>query len=93
MCPLKWDCPKVKRHRFPYSNLKANRKFGLDCPFAHHPMELSFPETIDVRMTANKPLKKKDDDDGDQKRYFKFGGALFSCNGCGGTCKMCRYRQ
>lgn len=40
MCPIKWECPKVKRLRFPYSNLKANRKFGLDCPFAHHPMEL-----------------------------------------------------
>lgn len=56
MCPMKFDCPKVKRLRFPYSNLKANRKFGEDCPYAHHPMELQFPETLDVRMSANKML-------------------------------------
>lgn len=54
MCPMKFDCPKVKRLRFPYSNLKANRKFGEDCPYAHHPMELQFPETLDVRLAANK---------------------------------------
>lgn len=96
MCPIKWECPKVKRLRFPYSNLKANRKFGLDCPFAHHPMELSFPETIDVRMTANKKLgkdKKGGEDGKSENKPFVLTGALFSCNGCGGNCKMCRYRQ
>lgn len=59
MCPMKFDCPKVKRLRFPYSNLKANRKFGEDCPYAHHPMELQFPETLDVRMAANKSLAQE----------------------------------
>jgi hypothetical protein len=40
MCPLKTDCPKVKMLRWPSSSVKSNTKFGKDCPYAHHPMEL-----------------------------------------------------
>ena len=40
MCPLKLDCPKVKMLRWPSSSIKSHTKFGKDCPYAHHPMEL-----------------------------------------------------
>jgi len=40
MCPLKADCPKVKMQRWPSSNIPSKEKFGKDCPYAHHPMEL-----------------------------------------------------
>jgi hypothetical protein len=40
MCPLKLECSKVKMQRWPYSNIKSHQKFGKDCPYAHHPMEL-----------------------------------------------------
>lgn len=43
MCPLKNECPKFKNLRWPSSSLKAITKFGKDCPYAHHPMELQFP--------------------------------------------------
>lgn len=40
MCPLKDKCPKDMRPRWPTSNTKSKTKFGEQCPFAHHPMEL-----------------------------------------------------
>lgn len=40
MCPLKADCPKVKMQRWPFSGIPSKEKFGKDCPYAHHPMEL-----------------------------------------------------
>jgi len=40
MCPLKADCPKVKMQRWPFSGISSKEKFGKDCPYAHHPMEL-----------------------------------------------------
>jgi hypothetical protein len=40
MCPLRDKCPKDMRPRWPTSNTKAKTKFGEECPFAHHPMEL-----------------------------------------------------
>ena len=93
MCPMKFDCPKVKRLRFPYSNLKANRKFGEDCPYAHHPMELQFPETVDIRLAANNQLGKEKKKDGAEKaKTFVFSGALFDCKGCGSRCNMCTYK-
>ena len=93
MCPMKFECPKVKRLRFPYSNLKANRKFGEDCPYAHHPMELQFPETLNVRIAANKALgKEKKNQEGGKTQPFVFTGALFDCRGCGAHCNMCRYK-
>ena len=46
MCPLGKDCPRCKTLRWPYSNIKSHQKFGKDCPYAHHSMELRFPETL-----------------------------------------------
>ena len=43
MCPLKEQCSRVKMQRWPSSSLKSTTKFGKDCPYAHHPMELQFP--------------------------------------------------
>ena len=58
MCPLKDQCQKVKMQRWPSSGLKSITKFGKDCPYAHHPMELQFPETLDMRIAANNKKMK-----------------------------------
>jgi len=95
MCPLKKDCPKVKMLRWPSTNLKANRPFGRDCPYAHHPMELLFPETLDIRISANKNIQSKKTSG--KKEEWKFGGGLFDCTkafsgGCGAKCNLCEYK-
>lgn len=43
MCPMKAECSKVKMQRWPFSGIPSKQKFGKDCPYAHHPMELQFP--------------------------------------------------
>jgi hypothetical protein len=53
MCPLKDKCPHDIRPRWPTSNTKAITKFGKDCPFAHHPMELKFPESLITSMKSS----------------------------------------
>jgi hypothetical protein len=58
MCPMKDKCPKIKNKRWPTSNIKTNVKFGEDCPFAHHPMELKFPETIVTKLSASHQIIK-----------------------------------
>jgi hypothetical protein len=53
MCPLKDKCSKIKKPRWPSTNIKSFTKFGEECPFAHHPMELNFPESIITKFSAN----------------------------------------
>lgn len=53
MCPLKERCSKVQNHRWPISNIKTVKKFGENCPFAHHPMELNFPESIVSKLASS----------------------------------------
>jgi hypothetical protein len=40
MCPLKDSCPKLKKRRWPYTGSKSHSKLGIECPYAHHAMEL-----------------------------------------------------
>jgi hypothetical protein len=49
MCPLGDKCPKYKNLRWPSSAVKTTTKVGKDCPYAHHPMELEFAQTINMR--------------------------------------------
>jgi len=42
MCPLKDRCSKVQKIRWPYSSIKSIVRFGANCPYAHHGMELNF---------------------------------------------------
>ena len=63
MCPLKDTCPKLKKQRWPYTGMKSHAKLGKDCPYAHHAMELAFPQTINMRLAANEKLSKKDKND------------------------------
>jgi len=58
MCPLKEKCQKVKMQRWPTTNTKSFTKFGEECPFAHHPSELMFPESIGTKLSANKQIVK-----------------------------------
>ena len=60
MCPLKDSCPRLKKQRWPYTDKKSHSKMGKDCPYAHHAMELSFPETIDTRLAAVFKMGKQD---------------------------------
>lgn len=76
MCPLKEKCGKAKYQRWPSSNLKSNSKFGKDCPYAHHPMELEFPQTLESRYNASKWKKPI------TKPHMTISGPLFDCAGC-----------
>lgn len=104
MCPLKDKCPRDMRPRWPTSNTKSITKFGAECPFAHHPMELKFPESIITKLSASHQTIKNLRDSIDTmkpKEVFKPSGALFECSGCnsksskhiGGPCNLCRYKE
>ena len=104
MCPLKDKCPRDQRPRWPTSNTKAVTKFGQECPYAHHPMELRFPETIFSKLSAGfQTIKhiKGQIDTAKPKEVFKPAGGLFECVGCnsksgkhiGGPCNLCRYKE
>jgi hypothetical protein len=104
MCPLKEKCPKVKNKRWPTSNTKSFTKFGEECPYAHHSMELQFPESIMTKLSANTQRIKKLEQkmiDNKPKEVFKPSGTLFDCIGCnqksgkhiGGPCNLCRYKE
>jgi hypothetical protein len=60
MCPLGDACPKKTGPRWPSSNLHANTRLGKECPYAHHPNELEFPETLSMRVQGNKNAAKRD---------------------------------
>ena len=59
MCPLKDSCPKVRKSRWPDSSIKTVTKFGALCPYAHHLMELEFPESLHAKIAATKGQKQK----------------------------------
>jgi len=104
MCPLKERCSKVQNHRWPISNIKTVKKFGEHCPFAHHPMELNFPESVVSKLAASystiKSITQKIDEE-KSRAPFKPTGGLFDCVGCnsrsgqhmGGPCNLCRYKE
>ena len=104
MCPLREKCPKDMRPRWPTSNTKSITKFGEECPFAHHQMELKFPESIITKLSAThntiKNLKSQIDS-AKPKEVFKPSGPLHECSGCnsksskhiGGPCNLCRYKE
>lgn len=92
MCPLKADCPKVKMQRWPFSGISSKEKFGKDCPYAHHPMELQFKETLRMRAAGNKAMDTASTGRL-AKTNFKHAGDLYDCQGCGAHCNMCRYKQ
>lgn len=52
MCPLGDNCPKVRKSRWPNSSIKSVTNFGAMCPYAHHLMELEFPETLKTKISA-----------------------------------------
>ena len=59
MCPLGDSCPKVKKSRWPNSSLKSVTNFGALCPYAHHFMELEFPESLVTKISASSQMIKK----------------------------------
>ena len=52
MCPLVQSCPNDTRQRWPKSSDKAVTQFGAKCPYAHHYMELQFPQTLTTKINA-----------------------------------------
>ena len=93
MCPLKDTCPKLKKQRWPYTGMKSHAKLGKDCPYAHHAMELAFPQTINMRLAANEKLSKKDKNDASKQQDFTYSGQLQGCQGCGNRCNLCKYNS
>lgn len=63
MCPLGDTCPKVKKARWPSSSIKAVTQFGANCPYAHHMMELVFPETLNTKIAVTQNRLKKAGDE------------------------------
>jgi len=53
MCPLGEKCPKLKRNRWPTSFTRGVTKFGEKCYYAHHAMEIQFPEALNVKLSSN----------------------------------------
>ena len=93
MCPLKDTCPKLKKQRWPYTGIKSHAKLGKDCPYAHHAMELAFPQTINMRLAANEKISKGDQNDKARKQDFSYSGSLVECRGCGNRCNLCRFNS
>ena len=54
MCPLVENCPNDTRQRWPKSSDPCVTKFGSKCPYAHHLMELTFPQTLKTKISAIK---------------------------------------
>ena len=52
MCPLVENCPNDTRQRWPKSSDPCVTQFGSKCPYAHHPMELTFPQTLQTKIHA-----------------------------------------
>jgi hypothetical protein len=84
MCPLKDKCSKDKSKRWPASNIKSCSQFGQDCPYAHHPSELQFPEQIYAKMSSTKnqihTLEKSKIEESKNK-VFTPASALYDCKG------------
>jgi hypothetical protein len=53
VCPLKEKCPKDMRPKRLTSNSKSINKFGEECQFPHHQLELKFPESIITKLSVS----------------------------------------
>lgn len=60
MCPLGNSCKEFNNVRWPQSKDKTTKRVGENCPYAHHPMELQFPETLPMRVKGNKTSMNRD---------------------------------
>ena len=89
MCPLRDECPQFSRLRWPQSKDPTTKRVGHDCPYAHHPMELQFPQSLSMRVKGNKESMKRDINA--PLKYFARGGELYDCRGCA-RCNMCMYK-
>ena len=59
MCPLGAQCPDHTKDRWPKSNLPTTTQVGYKCPYAHHPNELLFPQTIKAKIAALESMETK----------------------------------
>ena len=89
MCPLANSCPAFSNSRWPQSKDPTTRRVGDACPYAHHPMELQFPETLGMRVKGNKTSMNRDINA--PLKTFAKGGELFDCHGCS-RCNLCKYK-
>jgi hypothetical protein len=80
--------------RWPASNIPSITKFGKDCPYAHHPMELQFPQSAKTRMAVNSKLIKQDKSTYQRhQKNFRYSGNLMECrDGCG-RCNICLFKK
>ncbi len=98
MCPMRDQCPRDKSKRWPTSNISSHTKFGQDCPFAHHPSELMFPESILTKVSSSKQTIKKLEEKilfEKPRAIFKPASVLKDCAGCSDhttSCNFCKYK-
>ena len=59
MCPYGDKCPKDKRARWPKADRSNVKQFGEKCPYAHHPNELQFKESLRVQCASITETQKK----------------------------------
>lgn len=97
MCPLGAKCPKDNRTRWPSSSTKTVTPFGRNCLYAHHYLELEFPETLNTKISAISTMKKLAGKKAEGKALaskdtFKPASNLADCRGCH-NCNFCRFKQ
>lgn len=98
MCPLILTCPNDTRARYPMSSAKTVTQLGSACPYAHHPMELRFPQTLTTKITAISKIQATVTAQVHNKKpqaAFIPTGRIFECSGgCFAVykCNMCDYK-
>lgn len=97
MCPLGDKCPKDNRARWPKSSTKTVTPFGRNCLYAHHYLELEFPQTLNTKISALTTMKKAAGANAQTKAKagkndFIPASTLKDCKGCL-NCNFCRFKQ
>ena len=98
MCPLILSCPNDTRDRWPKSSAKSTTQFGAQCPYAHHAMELQFPQTIQTKISAISKMQtaiRTAVDSQKPQQTFVPTGRISDCKGSCFTstkCNMCSYK-
>lgn len=99
MCPLILSCPNDTRDRWPQSNASNTTQLGSACPYAHHSMELRFPQTLTTKISAITKMQDTIKGQVTNKKpqaAFIPTGRIYDCKGgCFAVykCNMCKYKS
>ena len=98
MCPLLDKCPNDCRPRWHKSGERTTTPFGKKCPYAHHYMELEFPQTLKTKISSISKMKKSVHSQIESARPGKAfipTGTITDCKGGCFTskCNQCKYKS